>query len=155
MKILLPLDTTLYSEQVIPFILAEGFLNPKYVLLRVIRTLSNVPIETPQYSAVEMVPSVPEIEQIAIEESLRYLNRLLEKYRLLPLDTRCLAKLATTSSKGIVECAETEEGDLIAMMLQEHRGPTRLFKGRTAKNVIKTSKVEVRIFRAADLNEMT
>ena len=81
-----------------------------------------------------------------------YLAAVIRRYEGLPRATRCEARIAATSSKGIVDFAESEGVDLIAMFVRKRTGIAKLFKGRTAKNVARAAKVEVRTFGPADLD---
>lgn len=152
MKVLLPLDRSVESEQIIPLMLAEAPQDTEYTLLRVVR-----PEPTYIYHDTMVIVSGDaalnsEIVKAEIEESLAYLAAVVRRYEGLPRATRCDARIAPTSSKGIVDFAQEEGMDLIAMFVRERTGFAKMFKGRTAKNVARTAKVEVRTYGPADLD---
>ena len=151
MKVLLPLDRSVESEQIIPLMLAEAPEDTEYTLLRVVKPEPMIYGEAVVITS-RNVALGSEIVKAEIDESLVYLTAVVRKYEGLPRATRCEARIATTSSKGIVDFAEAEGLDLIAMFVRERTGLAKIFKGRTAKNVARTAKVEVRTFGPADLD---
>ncbi len=146
MKVLLPLDRSAESEQVIPLMFAEAPGDVEFTLLRVIR-----PDPTRVYEdAIVLGPGTVAfgsgVEEAEIDESLAYLSSVVRRYEVLPRATRCEAHIASSSSRGIVEFAQSEGMDLIAIYLRQRTGLAGIFRGRTAKNIVRTSKVEVRTF---------
>ena len=152
MKVLLPLDRSAESEQVVPLMLAEAPPDTEYTLLRVLGPVITRVYEDTVSLGLGTVAVGSEIEQAEVDESLNYLSGVVRKYDGLPSNTRCEALIAPTSSQGIVDFAEEEGMDLIAMFVRERTGIAKLVKGRTARNVTRTSKVEFRIFGPSDLH---
>lgn len=153
MKVLLPLDRSAESEQVIPLMVAEAPGDAEFTLLRVIRPEPTRVYEDAIVIGPGTVAFGSGIEEAEIDQSLAYLSSVVRRYEVLPSGTRCEAHIASSSSRGIVEFAQSEGMDLIAMYVRERTGLAGIFKGRTAKNVVRTSKVEVRTFRPASLEE--
>ena len=162
MKVLLPLDRSVESEQIVPLMLAEAPQDTEYTLLRVIRPEPTHVFENDLNfgsgtvilgSGTVVLGSG--IEGAEIDESLAYLAGVVRRYGGLPKETRCEARIAATSSIGILDFAEKEGMDLIAMFVRERTGLARIFKGRTAKNVARAAKVEVRTFGPAALEPTT
>ena len=149
MKILLPLDGDRVSEQVIPLILQEATAVAEFTLLRVVRPAHSHVIADTMVLGVGMIALNSEIEDAELSEAQAYLEGVVSAYEGLKGRSHCEARLGPASSVGIIQFAETEGMDLIAMSVRERTGLARLIKGATSRNVIRSSNAKVRIFGAA------
>jgi hypothetical protein len=101
---------------------------------------------------VGMIALNSEIEDAEISEAQAYLEEVVSTYVGLEGRSHCETRLAPASSVGIIEFAETEGMDLIAMSVRDRKGLARLIKGATSRNVLRSSSVTVRLFDAAVAN---
>ncbi len=142
-KVLLPLDGTKESEQVVPLIKEDFGPDTDVILLQVLH-----PIKTQVTGGHVILGSQREEEERL--EALIYLRGIAKNEG----DSdrwRCDTVTATSSSEGIVSFAQKEGVEVIVMFVPERRGLTKLMKGKTSKGVQRNSPVEVRVFTQQDI----
>ncbi len=143
-KVLLPLDGSKESEQVIPLIMQDIGPDTDVILLQVLH-----PIKTQVMGGQVMLGS--QQEEAERLEVLAYLRNIAKHED--PERWHCETVMAPRSSEGVVSFAKNEEVDVIAMFVPERRGLTKLMKGNTSKGVKRNSPVEVRVFTSQDSEE--
>jgi CRP/FNR family cyclic AMP-dependent transcriptional regulator len=145
-KVLLPLDGSSESEKVISLIRRELAPDTEVMLLKVDR-----PIRTQFMGNTVILGS--QREEVERLETLSYLRSLIIREGKLE-HWRYKAVVASSTSEGIVQTAQKEGVDLIAMYVPERRGLARLVKGDIAREVQqKVRGIEVRTFGPHDLVE--
>jgi nucleotide-binding universal stress UspA family protein len=138
-KILVPLDGSEEAERVIG--LVRGELAPKgaFILLRVVPPSKNLQVGDVLIRSTQQ----EEADQAA---ALDYLSAVAQRQNT-GLEEWCFkVPVSSSAADGIVNVAQREEVDLIAMYTRDRRGLARLIKGSIANKVKEISPVEVRTF---------
>lgn len=144
-KVLLPLDGTKKSEEVIPLIGQEIGPDTEVTLLQVLH-----PIKTQTIGGHVVLGSQrEEAERI---EALAYLRGVAGETGNLGR-WNCDAVMAARASDGIVSYAERVGVEAIVMLVPERKGLMKLVKGNTCRGVQRNSSAEVRVFTAGDAQE--
>ena len=148
-KILVPLDGSELSEQVIPHAqaLAEKF-ESELLLIRVYQ---------PSLATYELLGDGPttarehdkEILERVEQEVHAYLKRVKE---MLPegMNARCFALLGGSVTDTILDAAQTEGADLIVMSTHGRSGFSRWIYGSVASKVLQAAKCPIFLVRAGN-----
>jgi nucleotide-binding universal stress UspA family protein len=136
-KILVPLDGSTFAEAALPRVLQllEDVDEPEIILLRV--------ADNP---AQEFAFSDPALAQYNLEraraDAAQYLKRIVAQMRAKRLYV--ISKLVEGSpASAIVQCAEENEVDLIALATHARRGVARSILGSVSDQVVRQSRVPV------------
>jgi nucleotide-binding universal stress UspA family protein len=145
-NILIPLDGSDAAETIIDYAIAVGGHNAEYTLFRAFPLL---PVFATEYAAVAAVDAeVTHAQQQAAEVTL---ETLAERIRL--RDERFRVHIATasknTSAEAILDYAERNHSDLIAMTTHGRGGAIRLMLGSVADKVTRGAEVPVLLYRPA------
>ncbi len=140
--ILVPLDGSLLSEQILPHAIWLGRLvGARYTLLRVIEPV----VRGFVVNGVEPVVDV-EAQELAWQQASEYVERLAARLHGEDLTVVPEVRVGRPIAE-ILECAAEREADLIAMSTHGHGGLTRLFLGRVTDKVLRSASVPVLVFR--------
>jgi nucleotide-binding universal stress UspA family protein len=147
-KVLVCLDGSRLSEQIMPKIMEEARAFGKVVLLRVIPNPdSSVPLGVP---GVPGIPMRTDVMLKAFEEEVaeapKYLEGLSQQLRVKGVDVECVV-LQGRPNENIVEYAQENHFGLIAIATHGHGGLRRVIFGSTAEYVLKNSGVPVLVIR--------
>ncbi len=145
-KILLPLDGTRESEQVVSLIAGDCEPDTEIVLLHVLK-----PVQTTVVAGQVLLGSQREEAEIA--EALTYLTGVAQSRIGNVCEWRCMAIIDESPSTGIVEFAESEGVDMIVMFARERKGLVRLMRGNTAREVEQKAKIKVRVITTTKIEE--
>jgi nucleotide-binding universal stress UspA family protein len=140
-RVLIPLDGSELAEGILPF--AENLAGPldaELLLVRVVEPIATaVALASGDVGGADMLLH----HQLAAK---RYLEEWAERLAAKGLQVRTLAGLGFPATK-IVEMAEAEKADLIAMTTHGRSGVRRLVFGSVADEVLRTAGVPVLLFR--------
>lgn len=140
--ILIPLDGSLLSEQILPHAIWLGRLvGARYTLLRVIEPV----VRGFMVNGVEPVVDV-EAQELAWQQASEYVERLAARLHGEDLTVVPEVRVGRPIAE-ILECAAEREADLIAMSTHGHGGLTRLFLGSVTDKVLRSAGVPVLVFR--------
>lgn len=144
-KVLLPLDGTGESEKIIDLIRKEMAQEAEVILLKILPYAKSQVID----GHVILGSQREEADRL---ESLSYLKSIANRQDE-PERWKCEAFAASSSSDGILQAAQNENVDVIAMFTKERKGLAKLMKGNTARAVQRNAPVEVRVFNPKDLED--
>jgi nucleotide-binding universal stress UspA family protein len=133
-KILVCLDGSSFSEQVLRFVSEEATAaSKKLVLLHVANTAT----------------MLPEPDQVAAEKAKAktYLNKKAGVLKEMGIDTECVV-IVGDPGPTIVDYAEKSDIDLIAIATHGRSGITRMIFGSVAEYVIRNSKLPILLIRS-------
>jgi len=147
LRVLVPLDGTELSEEVLQHALKLGGLfGAAYHLLRV--------VPYPMDLASPYLPHTVQMNRGLVEEAERdaeaYLDRQAEELRGKGLTITTGTLVDAQPAHGILQVAQGEECDLIAMATHGRRGLSRAFLGSTADKVIRGSHMPVLVYRGLE-----
>jgi|YNPBryunderm2012_1023409.scaffolds.fasta_scaffold09052_1 nucleotide-binding universal stress UspA family protein len=140
--ILVPLDGSLLSEQILPHAIWLGRLvGARYTLLRVIEPV----VRGFMVNGVEPVVDV-EAQELAWQQASEDVERIAARLRGEGLTVVPEVRVGRPVAE-ILECAAEREADLIAMSTHGHGGLTRLILGSVTDKVLRSASVPVLVFR--------
>lgn len=139
-RILVPLDGSPLAEGILPEAtkLAKA-LDAKLILLRV------APALIPAVFPIEVEPA--EIQAEMMEEATSYLEKKQQTLEREGVTVQTAVRYGDAALE-ILECAESEEVDLVAMATHGRSGLKRWFLGSVAEKVLRASDIPVLLFRA-------
>lgn len=143
--ILVPLDGSKRGEKILPYVEDLGYAREsRIVLLRVIEPITyTVGAEMTPFYSQELIDS--ECTQAKV-----YLDSLAEELRSKGLDVTTEIQLGVVVQL-ILEVAEKEKADLIAMASHGRTGLSRVFYGSVAAGILNQADRPVLLIRAVDL----
>jgi nucleotide-binding universal stress UspA family protein len=145
-RMLIPLDGSANAEVIVPHVLALGqAAQAEYTLLRVVESVA---IAHP----FPVAPAVRElddqlIDQLRIDAQI-YLEQVAERLAAQGLATRIEVVVAPQPASAILEQAQQDRSDLIAMATHGRRGLARVLLGSVADNVLRGATIPVLLYRA-------
>jgi nucleotide-binding universal stress UspA family protein len=147
-RLVLPLDGSGLAEQIIePAVELGRMMEASFTLVRVVRPL--LPWWSPEEqvsrgeSAREVIDEI-EAGQDALRKSAeQYLETVAEGLRQRGLEVQTCVLVEEQSAEGILDEAEREGGDLIALETHGRRGLARLFLGSVADKVVRAGAIPV------------
>lgn len=141
-KILVPLDSSSMAEAALPLArsLAECF-GAELIVLHV-----NTPLAM-QYYAPEMLATVAELEQTARVEANTYLHHTAANLMDRGIKASAVLKDDVTAANAILDYADHNSVDLIAMSTHGRSGIGRWLLGSVADKVVHGAKVPVLLVR--------
>ena len=141
-RILVPLDGSALSEAVLPHAekLARA-LNMEIILLHV--NVSLAPVFDPQISP--LAPQPEEVKKMHADETV-YIKNTCARLERDGLRATYLLRDGTVA-ETILEVAEIEQADMIAMSTHGRTGMLRLLLGSVVEQVVHRSKIPVMLFR--------
>ena len=147
-KILVCLDGSNLSEQILRYVSEEASSSDKKMILLNVVTL---PIATPiaiPGDASNITPMLPTPEQIAADEAKaeKYLEKKAQSLKELGIKTKCVVVMGDPGS-AIVDYAEKNAIDLIAIATHGRSGLRRILFGSVAEYVIKHSKLPILLIK--------
>ena len=147
-KILVCLDGSHLSEQIMPYIMEEAHCFGKVILLRV--------LSTPEATLPLGVPGVPgapfhtepmlQAFEKEVAEAPAYLERLAQLLCEKGLEVECVI-LQGMASEAIVNYARANGVKLIALATHGHGGLRRTLFGSTAESILRNSGLPVLVMR--------
>jgi nucleotide-binding universal stress UspA family protein len=144
--ILIPLDGSALSEKILePAVTLGGLMQADYTLLRVIELMLAVNL-SPEYS-VGVDQQLLELLQV---DAQHYLDRVAERLRKRMLQVQTRMVFNHQPALAILEEAEKQGIDLIAMETHGHGGLTRLLVGSVADKVLRGASIPVLLHRPQD-----
>jgi nucleotide-binding universal stress UspA family protein len=138
-KILIPLDGSVLAEQIIEPALALGALmQAEYTLLRVVE---------PLFPVYNFIARAKELDEAAIEEARRYLKQVAQRLALegRRLDTKVI--LSGETAHAILESAQHNGNNLIALATHGLSGLQRLMVGSIADKVLRGGRIPILLYR--------
>ena len=147
-KVLVCLDGSRLSEQIMPYIAEESRSFGSVILLRVLANPdASVPLGVP---GVPGVPMRTDVMLKAFEEELaeapKYLDSLAEQLRAKGVAVECVL-LQGRANETIVEYAKSNNVGMIALATHGHGGLRRVVFGSTAEYVLRNSGAPVLVVR--------
>lgn len=144
-KILVPLDLSEASERVLDRIQGEFASDGKLTLLHVIPPGKSVVVEG------QILAEGVQVEESARSEANNKLLGIISRRALDP--DRCRSHVAVSASvaSGIVNFAESEGVDLIAMYTHDRKGLAKILKGSVSNTVQKKVSVDMMVFTLREL----
>lgn len=143
-KILVPLDGSKESEGILPRIKDELSPEGQMILLRVI------PPSKSKTIAGQVIPA-SQLEETDRDNAIGYLRRTARDHDLDEGRFQCEAAINSSVGQGIVDFAQYNQVDLIAMYTHDRKGLGGFLKKSVSKEVQKRSPVQVRVIKPADL----
>lgn len=143
-KILVCLDGSGFSEQILQYASEEATgSSKKIVLLRAVPISLGTTIAVPGVVA-SIPPTAPTPEELAEEENEArvYLQSKAKSLQALGIDVECVV-LIGNPGESIVEYADKNNVDLIAIATHGRSGVRRIIFGSVAEHIIKTSKLPI------------
>jgi nucleotide-binding universal stress UspA family protein len=147
--ILVPLDGSKRAEKILPYV--EDLANAResrVVLLQVIEPDNSIS-EAPM-----AVYHSQEKTEVARKEAKAYLASLAENFRIKGIVATSRVEEGTVA-KVILEVAEEEKADLIAMASHGRTGLSRVFYGSVAAGILNQADRPVLLIRAVDVPQAT
>jgi len=143
-KIIVCLDGSALSEQILPYIVAESRCFRSVVLLKVLATPElNIPLGIPGSPGVTMhTDAMLERYDKEAKEAPAYLERLAEPLREAGIDVTCTV-LEGVPSEAIIGYAKDTEAGCIALATHGHSGLREVILGSTAEQLVKKSTLPV------------
>lgn len=147
-KVLVCLDGSSLSEQILPRITEEARSFGKVVLLRVLPNPdATVPIGVPGVPGVSMRTDVMlKAFEEEVAEAPKYLDGLAQPLRDKGVDVDCVV-LQGRPNENIVEYAQDNHFGMIAIATHGHGGLRRVVFGSTAEYVLRNSGLPVLVIR--------
>lgn len=144
-RILIPLDGSANAEAVLPHALALGqALQAEYTLLRVVETVMVTRPMPPNPAVRELDDQL--IDHLRVDAQIS-LEQLAERLAAQALTARIEVVVAPQAALAILEEAQQEGIDLIAMATHGRRGLARVLLGSVADNVLRGTTAPVLLYR--------
>jgi nucleotide-binding universal stress UspA family protein len=144
-KILIPLDGSAAAETILPQVLALGLAAPATMLL--LRVVEPVQL-------VRHIPADPAVRALddqlidrLIVDAQSYLEQLAERLDAPGLAVQTRVVVAPQAAAAILEQAQSDTPDLIAMATHARRGLARVLLGSVAETVLREASVPVLLYR--------
>jgi nucleotide-binding universal stress UspA family protein len=146
-RILIPLDGSAWSEQVIaPAVELGRLFGAEYTLLQVVE-----PLHIHGYApGVDLAEMAAEATESLCRGARHYLESVAPRIRAADLGVRVRVNLSDHAARAILDEAQARSIDLIAIATHSRRGLARTFLGSVADKVLRGSDVPVLILRPAD-----
>lgn len=133
-SILAPLDGSTNAEAILPQVLALGqAAQAEFTLLRVVESVMIARPMPPNAAVRELDDQL--IDQLRVDAQI-YLEQVAERLAAQGLITRIEVVVAPQAAIAIVEQAQQDRSDLIAMATHGRRGLARVLLGSVADNVL-------------------
>jgi nucleotide-binding universal stress UspA family protein len=143
--ILVPLDGSARAEKILPYIEELAFTRQSTVLL-----LQVIDPAAYMVAAYDMVPYYdPEMAQNLVTEAKSYLNELVNKFREGGLEVKCLVEQGPVV-QTILQVAEREKVDLIALASHGRTGLARVFYGSVAAGILNQTDRPLLVVRSGE-----
>jgi nucleotide-binding universal stress UspA family protein len=146
-NVLIPLDGSIAAETIVDHALALGGTEAEYTLIQALPVLTVV---APEF-AMAGAPMDGEIRRAREQGAQAMLDTMAERIRL--RDDRFKVHTAlltdTFAAGGILDYAQRNRCDLIAMTTHGHGGAVRLMLGSVADKVVRGAQVPVLLYRPA------
>jgi nucleotide-binding universal stress UspA family protein len=153
-RIILPLDGSALSEQILPPALGLGSLmDAEITLLRVIKPVyvppaSDVLAGGPYRQQLErLMQELKKGEEELRQKATEYLERMAEKVRAASLRVKALVVTSEHAAQAILEQASNTGSDVIAMETHGRRGLSRIVLGSVADKVLRGAVVPMLVHR--------
>ena len=91
------------------------------------------------------------LEEVRRQDALSYLRAAMESHGWGDVPFQCIAKRHPTAARAIVETAIEQTADLIVMTSRGRTGISRFVLGSVAREVLKLSPIEVKVFVGGEL----
>jgi nucleotide-binding universal stress UspA family protein len=143
-KILIPLDGSSEAEKVVALVGSELASNGVFLLMKVIPPAKNQQIG-------EHVILSSQQEEADRAAALDYLKSVAQQQIFEPAEWLFEVAISNSVADEIVNVAQRERADLIAMYTHDRRGLAKLIKGNITQQVKEMSPVEVRAFPTREL----
>jgi nucleotide-binding universal stress UspA family protein len=154
--VLLPLDGTPLAEQMIePAVALGSLLGAQFTLLRVL-----TPVVTTPYPALpggtagqltaSLIDRLQELQQHLRQQARDYLEQVADRLRGRALRVKTRVAVAEQPASAILQEAENQGADLIALETHGRRGLSRLFLGSVADKVVRGASVPVLVHRPTE-----
>ena len=142
--ILIPLDGSALAEQILEPALALGDLTrAMYTLLHIVE-----PLVLPDYALLAPTFQLdPQLTQAALAKGQRYLDDLAQRLRTGGRQVHTRALLAAQPAAEILDAAQAQGADLIALATHGRSGLTRLLLGSVADKVRRGADMPVLLYR--------
>jgi len=147
-KILVCLDGSKLSEQILQFASEEALSSDKeVVLLRVVPLMHSTTIAVPGVIS-SIPPSPPAPKQLAAEEAeaTAYLDARAASLKKIGIKTECVV-LVGNAGESIVDYAHQNKIDLIAIATHGRSGLKRILFGSVTEYVIRNSKLPILLIK--------
>ena len=147
-KILVCLDGSNLSEQILRYVSEEASgSNKKVILLHAVTIPITTPVAIPG-AASNITPMLPTPEEIAADEAKakKYLEKKAQSLKELDIKTECVIVIGDPGS-SIIDYAEKNAIDLIAIATHGRSGLRRILFGSVAEYVIKHSKLPILLIK--------
>jgi nucleotide-binding universal stress UspA family protein len=147
-RFLIPLDGTEQAEQILnPALALGGLTGAEYTLVRVVGPLIGSDLDPLSYTMVGGYE--PPVEQQQAEAEA-YLRRVAERLPAQGHTVRTRVVVRQHPATGILEQAQAEGSELIALATHGRRGLTRLLLGSVADKVVRGASTPVLVCRTAE-----
>lgn len=144
-KILVPLDGSARAEKILPHVVAVARMNDAAVVfLQVVRPM----VVSDGYKGILVEKSQEESEK-AVAEALKYLAKIEGRFREQKITTRKYSKIGSVV-ETVIEIANQEAVDLIAMASHGRTGLSRVFYGSVAAGVLQCIDRPLLLIRSRD-----
>ena len=144
-RILIPLDGSANAEAVLPYALALGqATQAEYRLLRVVESMMVVGAMVPDPAVRELDDQL--LEQLRVDAQI-YLQQVAERIAAQAPTTQIEVVVAPQAAITILEQAQHDGIDLIAMATHGRRGLARFWLGSTADKVLRGATTPVLLYR--------
>jgi nucleotide-binding universal stress UspA family protein len=145
-SILVPLDGSPNAEVILPHVLALGqAARVEYTLLRVVESVMIARPMPPNAAVRELDDQL--IDQLRVDAQI-YLEQVAERLAAQGLTTRIEVIVAPQAASAILEQAQQDRSDLIAMATHGRRGLARVLLGSVADNVLRGATTPVLLYRS-------
>jgi nucleotide-binding universal stress UspA family protein len=145
-SILVPLDGSTNAEAILPHVLALGqAAQAEYTLLRVVESVMVARPMPPNPAVRELDEQL--IDQLRVDAQI-YLEQVAERLAAQALTTRIEVVVAPQAASAILEQAQQDRSDLIAMATHGRRGLARVLLGSVADKVLHGATTPVLLYRA-------
>ena len=147
-KILVCLDGSNLSEQILRYVSEEASgSNKKVILIQAMSLPMITPVAIPG-AVSNIAPMLPSPEQIAEDEAKvkKYLEKKAKSLKEMGIDTQCTVVSGDPGSM-IIDYAEKNGIDLIAIATHGRSGLRRIIYGSVAEYVIKHSKLPILLIK--------
>jgi nucleotide-binding universal stress UspA family protein len=143
-KILIPLDGSSEAEKVVALVGSELAANGVFLLMKVIPPAKNQQIG-------EHIILSSQQEEADRAAALDYLKLVAQQQAFQPAEWLFEVAISNLVADEIVNVAQREQADLIAMYTHDRRGLAKLIKGNITQQVKEMSPVEVRAFPTREM----
>ena len=143
-KVVIPLDGSKESEFVLDQFREEVEPDGEVILLKV-----NLPMPSRNVGGGNVILG-SQVEEAERAEALAYLNSIAAQREGDSGSWRWAATIASSPAKGIIDFAEREEVDLIAMYTHHRKGLAKMFKGSVASEVERKAHADVKLYTGLD-----